>query len=473
MRELYATELRSQSDRNDAARRFVTEWVDRHVNGEQNTAESSIADNDDGSCIATLRQVDEGQQLEWRSEVSLGAPSDLTRVTVRIRVGSLGGEAIRPIDYEFGTPAIVRTLLRELDIRDGAVRCLADLGAEVGPSDVGELVDWLADANRGWPVVVVSRSEPAGATLLDPQWLSRELAGLAHVRVLSSSAASWELTRAIGKDYSVWNGAVRVFFPGFSADSDDYRRHQVTYPDRVGESTVLRLRAWLGTLAAAATGEHPALRAQREKRRELALAAVAADDPAELRDWVNALEEDNARLGQDVKDYKQQVAELRKQQSATESELEQVRNSFAEVQRSLASTTPVDANDAVAHGWPSSVAEAMDAVEHLAENPYYRRGVILTRDAVRSGRGFVNYARPLELLRACHAVLEAGVGYHDNTLGTSPGQLFSNRGFGYGAQPSPHLKVDEYTSPDQCLRIYWTDDPANRVWTITSVGPHA
>src|SRR5207249_4383697 len=138
-------------------------------------------------------------------------PSELAHATIRIRLGALGGGAIAPIDYEFGTPAIVRTLLRDLDIRDGSVRCAADLQSEVGPSDVSLLVSLLTDTERAWPVVVVSRSEPSGATLLDPITLCRELAGLAHVRVLSSSAASWELTNSIGKEYSVWRGAVRVF----------------------------------------------------------------------------------------------------------------------------------------------------------------------------------------------------------------------------------------------------------------------
>lgn len=41
--------------------------------------------------------------------------------------------------------------------------------------------------------------------------------------------------------------------------------------------------------------------------------------------------------------------------------------------------------------------------------------------------------------------------------------FFSRRGFGYGALPQPHLKVDEHTSPDQCLRIYWDVDSQTRL----------
>ncbi len=388
-------------------------------------------------------------------------------MTVRIRLGALGGGAIAPIDYEFGTPAIVRTLLRGLDIRDSWVRCSADVGAEVGPSGVPALVALLTDAARAWPVVVVSRAEPSGATLLDPSKLCRELAGLAHVRVLSSAAASWELSNAIGKEYSVWRGAVRVFFAGFSGDGgDDFRRHRVTYPDHVDTDTVARLRTWLGTLSAAATRDHPAVHLHREQRRALVQAAVESDDADELREWIGILEEENAKITRDAEDYKQQAAELQERLSRIESELEQVRDNFAEMQRSLESPGTTEDQDVELEDWPTTVAQAMDAVEELAAAGFYRRGVILSPAAVRAGRRFNNYARPRELLRACQAVLEAGIQYHDNTLGVSPGQYFNGRGFGYAAQPSPHLKVDESTSPDQCLRIYWTDEPESRVWTI-------
>ena len=51
-------------------------------------------------------------------------------------------------------------------------------------------------------------------------------------------------------------------------------------------------------------------------------------------------------------------------------------------------------------------------------------------------------------------------------------EFFNYRGFGYGAEPTPHLKVDEATSPDQCLRIYWDIDNDSRHWTITHIGTH-
>jgi hypothetical protein len=110
MRELYATELCSGTDQTEAARNHANEWVDRHMGEGSRSAEASSAENDDGSCTITLRQFNETSGLAWRSDVSLGPPLELARVTVRVRLGALGSGAIAPIDYEFGTPAIVRTL---------------------------------------------------------------------------------------------------------------------------------------------------------------------------------------------------------------------------------------------------------------------------------------------------------------------------------------------------------------------------
>jgi hypothetical protein len=74
MRELYATELSSDTDRNEAASRFVDEWVNRHVDEGERSVHTSIAETDDGSCTITLRQSDEAAGLEWHSEVSWDHP---------------------------------------------------------------------------------------------------------------------------------------------------------------------------------------------------------------------------------------------------------------------------------------------------------------------------------------------------------------------------------------------------------------
>lgn len=470
MRELYATELRSPTATNGDAIPYIDAWTRQHRDRPgSDGATVTVHECGDTSRIITMQQVDEGSNLRWLSQVSLGPILERLHVTVRIQIGSISASVVSPLDYEFGTPAIVRTLLRQLDVKDGSLRVAADPGPAIGPSAVPELILDLEKPDRTLPIVIVSRVEPSGTTNLDAKQLHRELAGLAHVRVLSSSAASWALTNELGADRSVWGGAVRIYFPGLNR-TEEMRRHRITFPDKVDASTIGRMRSWLGSLSAATTPEHPAIALRRHERHAQALGAATSANFDELRKYIELLEVDNEETRRTAEDYKVRATQLLSQFAEKEAELEQVRENFVELQRSLDTG---DARTDLFDGDPATIAAAIDAVEELARSTYYRSKVKLAKSAVKSGRRFAHYARPGELLSACQAVLEAGALYHEGRLGVSPGEFFKLRGFGYGALPSPHLKVDDATSHDQCLRIYWDVDNESRMWTIATIGEHA
>lgn len=466
MRELYATELRARSATNESAHALITAWITRHNDGDPTCLHSQDSVTD-GSVIDRLDQTAAETGMLWRSEIATGPPTDPAHVTVRIRIRASAGGLVAPIEYEFGTPAIVRTLLRELDIYDGVTPCHADPSLDIGPSDITDLVELLKSPDRRLPVVVVSRRSSSGDMLVDTRELVRELAGTAHVRVLSSAHASWTLTEILGQPLSVFDGALRVYFPGFTTADDPYR-HRLTFPDRISERTVGHLRSWMGTLSAAAIPEHPAYVRRRSDRRERVRAAVEQADVAELQDWIEVLEEDNAELDTSVEEQKQLVASVESELSTARAEAQQLKRQFEQMERARAARSGSISRDAE----PSTVAEAVDVLEELGGTTWYAPRVILSHAALTAARSFAGYHHPGELLRAGHAVLEAGAAYHDNTLGEPPKEFFNRRGFGYGAQPSPHLKVDEATSPDQCLRIYWDNDPEMRTWTITHIGFH-
>jgi hypothetical protein len=168
----------------------------------------------DGQRLLTLRQPDDSDDsLLWISEVALGLPDAPLLAGIRVGLAAVPGSALTPLEYEFGSPTIVRTLLREFTVLDGGVRTGARF-VELGNSMVEALVAWLVAEERRLPVVVVSRPREAGSLRVDVRALAKELAGIAHVRVLSSAQASWTLTELIGPSLSTWDGAVRVYFPG-------------------------------------------------------------------------------------------------------------------------------------------------------------------------------------------------------------------------------------------------------------------
>jgi hypothetical protein len=463
MRELYAAELcGDDGSSNDDARAVVQDWADRHTQGEVAIEEAS-----DGSVLWTLTQPDDDDpHLGWRSEVALGPPSALLRVMVRVRIHSVDAAAVAPVSYEFGTPAVVRTILRAATVTDAGERVLPG-HVELGASDVPALVAWLESPERRLPVVVVSRTMDAGSTLVDSNSLAKEVAGIAHVRVLSSSAAAWALTSAVGQPMSVWGGAVRIYFPGF-ASTDDPRGHRYWVANVVNNGLISRVRGWLGTLSASRTPEHPVhgrLRADRLQRLK-----DASADGEMLYEFIEVLEAEAEQQKQEIADLQSRAVQLERELEAKDGELESVKQSFAEVSRAVAPTSaPAAAGDLDA---PLTVAAALDAVEELLANRYYRKKVVITPQALAAGRAFSDYKRPEELLRAVQCVMEAAVLVFEKRLGESPGEYFNRRGFGYAATPTPHLKVDESTSPDQCLRIYWTADDDSRLWTIDHIGRH-
>lgn len=468
MRELYAVELHGSagSSNNALAWEKAFDWAKRHCGGDDPAPGAQMSEDvaSDGQRVLVLTQLDATATHRWRSEVALGPPDAPLDATVRIRIGATPGSAVAPFDYDFGSPTIVRTLLREFEVMDTDQR-VAPAYIELGASDVPALAAWLQAPSRRLPVVVISRTPATGEVLVDPSVLARELAGVAHVRVLASSHAAWGLTEVISRELSVWDGAVRVYFPGFAL-GDAWKRHRIWFPDHVDARLIRQLRSWLGTLASARIAEHPVHERLRLDRQERLSQASQASDVQFLTAYAEELERANEELKEGMAELQSRNAELEDESQDIKSQLEAVQGNFAEV----AETMGRRSRDLREPEGPLTVQTAMDAVELLASNRFYRDRVTLADAAIDSGRRFDRYSSPDELLRAVQAVLEAGALQHDGKLGMTPKDFFNARGFGYGAQPSPHLKVDEATSPDQCLRIYWTSEDGR--WVITHIGSH-
>ena len=490
MRELYSAELIGDlRSSNQAAWPTIQTWANRHIPSSLSEdaptpketrsvaagdASVTAEESSDGQRSLVLVQHDEGDpSILWRSEIAVGPPESPLHATIRVRIGSVEGTALRPLDYEFGVPGIVRSLLRDFNVYDAGLRIEARY-VEIGASDIPNLVSWLINIERRLPVVVVSRPTVSGTSTLDARSLANQLAGIAHVRLLSSGQAAWALSDTVGTDLGVWGGAVRVYFPGFSLEDDRYH-HRLFLPDRANNSLITALRSWFGTLSAGSTPEHPIFSQLRIDRHQKLADALASGDPKAAQEYIELLEELESEQRLELGELKTQNSSLTGEVRRLTEENEAIKESFAQVAR--ATTTrrgPVrsTAVAAPATGIPLTVSTAMDAAESLSLNPYYISRVSVSVRAIAKGREFSSYNNPDELLRAIQAVLEAGALYHDNKLGMPPMEFFNKRGFGYAAQPKAHLKVDEGTSPDQCLRIYWDDDAERRLWTITSIGEH-
>ena len=151
------------------------------------------------------------------------------------------------IDTAFG--ADVKALQANLPLVESLLGCgllaqgrpvTANLWQVSTPEDVAELVSLLEAPRRSLPVIVVSavnrnawRFTPtAPGYLVNAAYLADKVKGYAIVAQISFQGA-FALTDAVGKSWSVYDGACRTYFPKVDFDNGFPSRHPCKFKDRI------------------------------------------------------------------------------------------------------------------------------------------------------------------------------------------------------------------------------------------------
>lgn len=116
---------------------------------------------------------------------------------------------------------------------------------------VKDFFDLVTANDRFLPIVLVTQNRVDGHAPLswpvDIHSLAEKLAGIAHVVTMTQSATvHW--TGSVGKEWSAFHGAIRVYMPGLNFDTDGLVNHPLTLGSIVestGESFVENLRSRL------------------------------------------------------------------------------------------------------------------------------------------------------------------------------------------------------------------------------------
>lgn len=263
-------------------------------------AEVARAETAEGELwAARLRYPDENTAGRvWRVETTLA------RTGRELRFGAKLDLAAREEDpvVELSVPRIVRFVVDNYGLRAGASR-LATRPQRW--TDGKALAEHLSNADRLVPALVFSL---AGTTatpwreLIDPERLAARLAGVAEVHLVSVRAA-FELSDALGKVWSCFNGAVRLYRAAFRPAVDSPARHPLFLPDRISawmfENDVpfeVQLGRLVGreSLGRAPAGfEVPTFARIQERQREARLAA--ARSAGETAERLLALAEEEIR----------------------------------------------------------------------------------------------------------------------------------------------------------------------------------
>lgn len=155
----------------------------------------------------------------WRTEASVGHSDTAASAGVRLAVI----DANPASDFVTSVPRVIRDLIRSPGLYDYGVALTDSPSTVDADSDLSQLISLLENKQRTRPVVIFSSWAGIDAKH-DAQAAAQRLAGLAHVYVLSDQQ-SWLLTERLGREFSVWKGAIRTYYPGFNPRVDEVTQH--------------------------------------------------------------------------------------------------------------------------------------------------------------------------------------------------------------------------------------------------------
>ena len=104
----------------------------------------------------------------------------------------------------------------------------------------------LFDPKRTRPVVAITTNSSLGRFLVDPDHLRQQLGELADVVTIETGDATWELAEALPDRLDVYGGAMRIWWPGLTPESDPYdHKLYFIHSEEEGRAKVAQLRSQL------------------------------------------------------------------------------------------------------------------------------------------------------------------------------------------------------------------------------------
>lgn len=155
------------------------------------------------------------------ASISVTSTTKSVAIYVTLEVGA-DGSFIKPIDIDPRCPKIVRSLI---DMPGKWYHGSSQIrkNVQVKGFEQGEVLACeIAELTRSVPIVVVSQVNGEVALPSLDEKLAYDLIGLANVAVVDFDGA-WALTDHLGKAFSCYEGAVRLYWPRFSKNDDPFR----------------------------------------------------------------------------------------------------------------------------------------------------------------------------------------------------------------------------------------------------------
>jgi hypothetical protein len=424
--------------------------------------------------------------LRWATTVLGARAGEDVQFAIVVRIAS-SSFVVRPVQYQLGRPRIVDEVL-------GAFPCSIN-GQMVSKAerillaaDVASFVqEHITSPNRTIPVLVMSPDVSTEHPVIDAHALQKELLGLAHVVVLYDKWAGYGLTDAVGKALSSYNGYARLYWPGFTTDSDPLRHPlYAPYTLRGGLNGQRpfgsRKFSFLASIAAARFVEGSAIATARRK--------LQADRDEKLREQLAEAPE-YERLAADLlgerDKYKKRCDDLELELQEKIEEIETYRQNLAMIRQHQQDTESEEAAEEVDE--PENVIGALD----LARKRF--ADVLRVYPSAREAAEASEFARPDEVLECLKAIAEFGRARFDGRQIGMPKTWFRERGFSHyratESQTTRTMFAAERTFTNDgvrkqifqhitlgggdrknCLQVYFDADDETKTMDIGYCGAH-
>jgi len=442
------------------------------------------------------KHPDDDGQLTWTTEVMLAEAGDEVEFGTTVGVGSQTFK-VRPIGHlNVRAPGIVRDVLENYESGLAQFEIPTDR-VVVNKGDVKLLVeDVLENEQRALPVVLVSRDPRRGGPLVNVEEMNGRLTGLAHVYEISREA-SFKLTALVGKVRSCFNGAVRLYWPGFHREGP-YRRHTLYLADDIREEAdkgrLLRHQLFrtLSNVASARFREGEIWselnrKVKRERQEELLdLREQVKNQEADPEEVLDEFAEEMEQLRKEKDQLSERVKQLEAENANHEENLEVLRQQLGGKPEEVIEEVEEETE-------PGDFDNVLDAVEQAEED--FVAWIHIWSDAFESA-GDSPFSRPNEVYEALGAIAElAELDYQESSTGPWK-NFFEQRGIKYapdekqvtmGKYGDERILQDQDTnrrkeiqrhlrlgagSREECVQIYFDREEGTDKFAVGYCGMH-
>ncbi|MBX7134873.1 MAG: hypothetical protein K1X67_19570 [Fimbriimonadaceae bacterium] len=433
----------------------------------------------------TLRHshVDDGAVTVIAQAELVVPPEGPGSVVVSIRLERKTGD-IRPLNVPISAPRVVRDLIETCRITD-ATEQLMSIPARLDAGAVDDLVALIGSTERSRPVILVSHDARSDRRYVDEKVLARELAGIAHVYFTIYGVPSMRLSEQLGREFSAWGGAVRIWWPGFCDKSSKWD-HPLILPESLkrsdgatdGDRAARRVanRVWPAAVGSMSEPElHVSIR--RELRSEALRDADVSDE------WIEAFEqEEKARI---------QAEELVKERDKDIANLQYQLETLRKYPQSVPEEDDNGPDPLQLDTTASTVLEAVEKAERLTSNlEFHKRSYASAEESpFENPSGILDALVALDRLAGMErrpggiggprdeAARQLGLQWRGGVSSTARGkrsEAYSIEWGGERRELGPHVCLGSGSGAGKIARIYFycheSEDPRERCYVVGHVG---